>query len=152
MIVLLVLLIAFGIAMVVLKTVTKVWNPFLSGCIAMCVMLCFTAAGHFVYPAGMEMMIPPFVPFKRELVYLTGLLEIAGGVGLLFQPYRKWSAILLIIFFILVLPANIYAALHHIDYQKATTGGKGPEYLWVRVPVQLVLIAWVWFFGLKNNK
>src|SRR5688500_7002176 len=107
MMVLLILLAAFVIALAALKAVTKVWNPYLSGCIAMCIMLCFTAMGHFVYPAGMEMMMPPFIPLKRELVYFTGLLEIAGGVGLLFQRYRRWAAILLIVFFILVLPVNI---------------------------------------------
>ncbi len=152
MIVLLVLLTAFGIALLALKAITKVWNPWLSGCIAMCVMLCFTAMGHFVYLEGMQMMLPEAVPFKRELIILTGLLEIAGGIGLLFQRYRRWAAILLIIFFVLVLPANIYAALHHIDYQNATTGGKGPGYLWLRVPLQLVLIGWVWFFGLRANR
>ncbi|WP_119080161.1 DoxX family protein [Chitinophaga alhagiae] len=152
MIVLLVLLVTFGIALVALKLITRVWNPYLSGCIAMCAMLCFAALGHFLYPAGMEMMMPSFIPFKKGLVFITGLLEIAGGIGLLFQHYRRTAALLLIIFFILVLPANIYAALHHINYQTATTGGPGPEYLWLRVPMQLVFIAWVWFFGWRRGR
>jgi uncharacterized membrane protein len=152
MMVLLVLLAAFGIALVVLKLITKVWNPYQSGCIAMCAMLCFTALGHFLYADGMAMMLPAAVPLKKELVWLTGLLEIAGGIGLLFQRYRRTAAMLLIVFFILVLPANIYAALHHIDYQTATATGKGPAYLWVRIPMQLVFIAWVWFFGLRVGR
>jgi uncharacterized membrane protein len=44
-----------------------------------------------------------------------------------------------------MLPANVYAALHHIDYEKATTGGKGPGSLWFRVPLQFFFIAWVYF-------
>jgi uncharacterized membrane protein len=57
---------------------------------------------------------------------------------------------LLILFFILILPANIYAAVRHIDYQKATTEGNGLHYLWFRVPLQLLFIAWAYFFAVKG--
>ncbi|WP_331145734.1 hypothetical protein [Hymenobacter sp.] len=50
-------------------------------------------------------------------------------------------------FFVLILPANIHAALHHINYQKGTTDGPGPRYLWFRIPLQLLFIAWTWYFS-----
>ncbi|MHA4740180.1 DoxX family protein [Dyadobacter sp. MSC1_007] len=121
----------------------------LSGNIAMCIMLFFTALGHFKFPEGMKMMIPPFIPFKKAMVFITGLMEIAAGIALLFPATRYMAGVFLILFFVMLLPANIYAAIHHIDYQKGTYDGKGLSYLWFRVPMQLFLIAWVWYFAIE---
>lgn len=121
----------------------------LSGNIAMCAMLQFTALGHFKFPEGMTMMIPSFVPFKKALVLITGLMEIAAGVALLFPVTRYAAGVFLILFFIVLLPANIYAAIRHLDYQKGTYDGKGPAYLWFRIPMQIFLIAWVWYFAVQ---
>lgn len=121
----------------------------LSGNIALCAMLQFTALGHFKFPEEMAMMIPPFVPFKKVMVLLTGLMEIAAGIALLFPTTRYATGIFLILFFIALLPANIYAATHRLDYQKGTYDGKGPAYLWFRIPMQLFLIAWVWYFAVQ---
>lgn len=145
-----VLLVAFAVSLLIIKAVTRKWNFPLSGRIAMCAMLFFTALGHAMFPTGMAMMIPPFIPFRLELVYFTGLLEVAGGIGLLLPKFRRISAILLITFFVLITPANIYAAMHHIDLQKASYDGDGPAYLWFRLPLQLFFIAWVWYFGLRK--
>jgi uncharacterized membrane protein len=145
-----VLLAAFAASLLIIKAVTRKWNFPLSGRIAMCAMLFFTALGHVMFPTGMAMMIPPFIPFRLELVYFTGLLEVAGGIGLLLPKFRRISAILLITFFVLITPANIYAAMHHIDLQKASYDGNGPAYLWFRLPLQLFFIAWVWYFGLRK--
>lgn len=121
----------------------------LSGNVAMCAMLQFTALGHFKFPEGMRKMIPPFVPFKKAMVLITGLMEIAAGILLLFPATRYAAGIFLICFFIALLPANIYAANRHLDYQKGTYDGKGPAYLWFRIPMQAFLIAWVWYFAVQ---
>ncbi|WP_353719674.1 hypothetical protein [Dyadobacter sp. 676] len=123
----------------------------LSGNIAMCIMLQFTALGHFKFPQGIRMMIPPFVPFKKATVFITGLLEIAAGIALLFPAMRHPAGVFLVLFFIALLPANVYAAMHRLDYQKATYDGKGPAYLWFRIPMQLFLIAWVWYFSIRQG-
>ena len=146
MAVLIVLFISFLASSGILKMITSEWNFILSGNIAMCIMLFFTALGHFKFPKGMAMMIPKIIPYKTELVYLTGFVEIAAGAGLLFPQFRYFTGVFLVAFFILILPANIYAAIHNLDYQKGTFDGKGPTYLWFRIPMQLFLIAWVWFF------
>jgi len=121
----------------------------LAGRVALSFMLLFTAIGHFVFTKGMTMMIPPFLPFRTGLVYLTGLMEIVAAIILHFSAYTVITGWFLIAFFILLLPANIYAAINRIDYEKATTAGKGLGYLWFRVPFQLVLIGWTWFFLIR---
>ncbi|WP_276501444.1 DoxX family protein [Terrimonas pollutisoli] len=142
---LIVLLVVFIIAVVVLKLTTGNYQFSLSARIAMCVMLCFTAIAHFVFTKGMTMMIPDFIPYRKELVYFTGILEIVLGIGLLTPSFRVVAAWLLIGFFILMLPANINAAIHKIDYQKGTIGGPGLTYLWFRVPLQVLFICWTYF-------
>ena len=119
--------------------------------IAMAVMLVFTSIGHFMYTKGMSMMLPSFIPFKTEFVYATGFIELLAAIGLMIPSIRKPVAWLLIIFLILVLPANIYAAIHGIDYQEGSNNGPGLAYLWFRVPLQLLFIFWVYFFAIRRN-
>ena len=64
----------------------------------MSIMLFFTAMAHFAFNKGMAMMLPPFIPFKKVIVYITGLIEILAGVGLLIKPYRHITSVLLVIF------------------------------------------------------
>ena len=147
---LVVLALSFLLSLVIIKLITAQWNFILAGNIAMCIMLCFTAVGHFAFTKGMVMMMPQFIPFKKELVYITGIIEVFAGMSLLFPQLRYAASIFLVIFFILLLPANINAAIRHIDYEKADFTGSGHNYLWFRVPLQILLIAWVWYFGIKR--
>jgi uncharacterized membrane protein len=64
---------------------------------------------------------------------------------------RYVTSVLLIIFFICILPANINAAIKKIDYEKGTYDGKGINYLWFRVPLQVFFILWVWYFGIYKS-
>jgi uncharacterized membrane protein len=59
---------------------------------------------------------------------------------------------MLIVFFLSILPANVNAAIKRIDYQKGTSTGKGVQYLWFRVPLQLFFIGWVYYFGIYLNR
>jgi uncharacterized membrane protein len=141
---LLVLLISFGFAMVVMKIFTQYDDVALAARIAMSVMLLFTAGGHFAFPRGMKMMLPDYIPVRLGLVYITGVIEIMAAIGLQIGSIRNLTGILLIIFFLLILPANIYAAVKHIDYQKGGKTGNGPLYLWFRIPLQILFIIWTW--------
>lgn len=98
----------------------------------------------------MTMMIPSGIPLKTEIVYLTGVLEILLGIGLIIPGFKVYSAWVLIIFFIVLLPANINAAVKHIDYQKGTFDGNGLAYLWFRVPLQIVFIFWTYLSAIKS--
>ncbi|MCF0055590.1 hypothetical protein [Dyadobacter sp. CY356] len=151
MIVLLVLLISFALSCGLFEIISGDPNLLFSGNIALCIMLLFTAIGHFKFPEGMAKMIPSFIPLKKELVFITGILEILAGLALLLPQLRFSSGVFLILFLIAILPANIYAAIHHLDYQKGTFDGNGLKYLWFRIPMQLFLIGWVWFFAILNT-
>lgn len=145
-----VLMAAFALTALGFKLIQKRWNPKAAGRIAMSCMLLFTASGHFIFAEGMSMMLPDFFPLKKAVILMTGFLEIALAVGLLFTKTRRISSLLLIAFFICILPANIYAALNHLDLEKGTFTGPGPGYLWIRIPLQLLFISWVYYFGLKG--
>jgi uncharacterized membrane protein len=138
---LILLLIAFGIA--------AIFTTFaFAGNIAMCLMLFFTALGHFKFHRGMVKMLPARLPLKSLVVYASGVAEILLGVGLLFPAIRPVAAVVLIVFLLLVLPANINAARKHINYETGQDDGPGLKYLWFRVPMQGFLIGWVVYFGL----
>ncbi len=122
-----------------------------AGRMGLSAMLVFTAMGHFYFPQGMSMMIPDMIPYKLPLVYITSILEILFAIGIQIKRYRKISAWLLMIFLVVILPANIYAAYHNIDFQLANHGGPGPEYLWFRIPLQIVFILWTYFSCLKPS-
>jgi uncharacterized membrane protein len=146
---LLVLLAAFVISLMAIKISINKYDVAFAAVIAMSVMLLFTSMAHFAFTKGMAMMIPNFIPFKKELVYLTGIIEIAAATGLLIPHFRILTAWWLILFFVVLLPANINAAIRHIDYQKGTFTGAGTNYLWFRVPLQILFILWVYFAAIR---
>ncbi|MFT3823821.1 MAG: hypothetical protein QM731_07865 [Chitinophagaceae bacterium] len=139
-----VLAVSFLLSLLAIKWLQNRYNWQLAGAIAMGIMLLFTSLGHFMFAKGMSMMLPPFIPFKTALVYLTGIIEIAAAIGLFIPSTRPVTGWLLIIFFILILPANIYGAIKHIDFEKAALNGNGPSYLWFRIPLQVLFILWTY--------
>ena len=158
------LIVLFGIFILVLlfiKIFNRKYNNYfgthstyhLAGRIALSSMLIFTAIGHFIYTEGMAMMLPHFLPEKKVLVYGSGLLEIAFAIGLLIPRTRRFTGWLLILFFICVLPLNINAAMHKINYQTARFDGPGMDYIWFfRLPVQILFILWVYISAIKDEK
>lgn len=101
----------------------------------------FIAAGanHFVSPATYLRIMPPYLPMPLELVYLSGLFEIVGGVGLLFAITRRAAAWGLIVLLIAVFPANVYMWQIANEFPNIPTWA-----LLLRLPLQLLLMAWVW--------
>lgn len=146
-----VLLIVFVITLLTLRIVKGTYNLAQSGVVAMSLMLIFTAVGHFAFTKGMSMMIPKFIPFKTSLVYLTGVFEILIAIGLLIPKFRNVSAWVLMVFLILMLPANIYASIHNVNIQKGTLDGNGLTYLWFRIPLQFLFIAWIYYSVIRAD-
>jgi len=145
---LVVLLFSFIIAFFITHWIQGGWDYIFPGNLAMAIMLLFTALGHFKFSEGMSMMVPEFIPAKKQLIYLTGFMEVAFAIGLCIPDARRLAADLLILFFLLVLPANINAAQKSVDYQNATYQGRGVGYLWLRIPMQVFFILWVAYFGM----
>lgn len=148
---LIVLLTTFTVALFVLKLVQGKYNIAFSARIAMSIMLLFTALGHFLYTDGMTMMIPDFIPLKRELIYFTAVVEILAAVGLHISQLRPITAWFLILFFILMLPANMKSSIEQLNYQSGTYDGKGLTYLWFRIPLQVLFIIWVYISSIKHK-
>lgn len=146
---LIVLIVASTISLLLLKIIYGKFDFSLSARIGISVMLLFTALGHFLFPDGMALMIPDFIPFKKETIYLTAIIEIIGAIGLHVPQLRVLTAWLLILFFILIFPANIKAAIDHLDYQTGTYNGHGLIYLWFRIPLQILFILWIYLSSLK---
>ena len=136
--------IVFCIALFVLRIIHKRYLVALSARIAMSAMLVATAIAHFVFTKGMAMMLPEVVPARTALVYFTGIIEAMAAIGLLVPKFQKLTGWLLICFFVLLLPANIYATLIHVNIKTGALDGSGPSYLWYRIPLQLVFIGWVY--------
>lgn len=82
-----------------------------------------------------------YLPLHCELVYLSGSLEVAGGLGLLGQRTRRISGLGLVLLLVAVWPANVQMLL---DARAARKPPWWVALLWARLPVQLLLIAWVW--------
>ena len=109
--------------------------------------LFFTIAGlnHFRDPAFYEAIIPPSIPWHHALVVISGIAEIAGGVGVALPLTRRLAGVGLIALLVMVFPANVFMALGG-----AQAGVKvAPVLLWARLPLQGVFIAWVWLVTVR---
>ena len=100
----------------------------------------FSGSLHFLHTAPYVKIMPPYIPHPLAMVYISGLAEIAGGVGLLIRPLRRAAAWGLIALLVAVMPANIYMAVDHIQ----VTATPIPDWLlYARLPLQLLLIWWL---------
>ncbi|MFE5624891.1 hypothetical protein ACFQ8S_22780 [Streptomyces virginiae] len=108
------------------------------------VMLVFTASAHFLPSAlgpipghhDLVAMVPPFVPLPRLAVYATGVLELLGAAGLVREATRPVAGLGLAALFVVMLPANIHAAVEHIPFN-----GEPATPLWFRIPEQAIFIG-----------
>jgi uncharacterized membrane protein len=102
---------------------------------------------HWVTPDPFVKIVPSFLPYPLALVYISGVFEILGGVGLLVPPVSQAAAWGLIALFIAVFPANINMAVNRIQMD----GIPDSDLLrWGRLPLQAVLIAWAWWYTKKS--
>jgi uncharacterized membrane protein len=107
------------------------------------VMFCFTAMAHFnSMRHDLVNMVPPWVPQPELVMYLTGVCEIAGALGLLFPKTRRVAAVALILFLIAVFPANMHAASEGVLLR-----GQPATPLVPRLLVQLLFIGLTWWSG-----
>jgi len=101
----------------------------------------FIAAGinHFLNSAFYVAIMPPYLPWHLELVYISGVAESGLGLLLLFKQWSRIAGWGLIALLVAVFPANIHMALHTNLYPHIP-----PAILWWRLPLQGVLIAWAY--------
>lgn len=106
------------------------------------VALIFVAAGvnHFISPAFYYKMMPEGLPYPLYLVYISGGFEIVFGIGFCFRQYQQFFAYGIIALLLAVYPANIFMAQNHELWPNIPLW-----FHWVRLPLQFVLIALVWW-------
>ena len=102
----------------------------------------FGGVNHFLNPAFYVAIMPPYFPAHLELVYLTGILEIAGGVGVLLPATRKLAAWGLVGLLLAFMPVHI-----HMIANSEIFVAQGVPYwaLWARLPIQVLFLVWVWW-------
>ena len=91
---------------------------------------------HFTDPYWFLQIVPPYLPYKIELVYISGLLEIILGFMLLVPKTRFYAGWGLIVLLIAVYPANIYLAQTNGTAMNIT-----PLVAWGRLPFQFIFIG-----------
>ena len=108
---------------------------------ALAVMFVFTGTAHFNrMKFDLVKMVPSFVPQPMAVIYLTGLLEWLGAIGLLLPGLAHWAALGLILMLVAMFPANVKAGLQAISLR-----GKPATPLWLRTPMQLFFIGLLWW-------
>lgn len=103
---------------------------------------------HFIIPAAFAQIVPPILPYPVALAYLSGVAEIAFGVGLLFERTRRIAAWGIIALLIAIFPANIYMAVTDVTVTGVfgRTIDPSPAVRWGRLPLQGVLVLWAWWY------
>jgi len=102
---------------------------------------------HFVVPELYVQIVPPIFPAALALVYLSGLWEVAVGIGLLIPRTRRYAAWATVALLVAIFPANVYMATSGVVIE-GLPGGGDPSALvrWGRLPLQGVLIVWaLWY-------
>ena len=108
---------------------------------ALAVMFIFTATAHFNrMKHDLAEMIPSYFPRPLLIVYITGVLELLGAVGLVQPGFRRLAGICLIALLVGMFIANVNAAQRGV-----TLRGKPPTPLWLRAPMQILFIALLWW-------
>ncbi|MEF8902157.1 MAG: MauE/DoxX family redox-associated membrane protein [Halovenus sp.] len=102
---------------------------------------------HFVVPELYVQIVPPVFPATLALVYLSGLAEVAVGIGLVIPRTRRYAAWATVALLVAIFPANIYMATHGVVVEGLPGGGDPSDLVrWGRLPLQglLVLLA-LWY-------
>lgn len=100
---------------------------------------------HFINPEFYLRIMPPYFPMPAFWVYLTGVLEIAVGILIWVPKTRKYASLFTVAMLIAFLPVHIFMVTNAEQF-----ADMGPKIaLWIRFPIQGVLILWAWWLGRK---
>lgn len=113
----------------------------LRGVLAVCIIV--VGITHFLVPDQYVKIVPSLLPYPYPIVYISGVFEILGGVGLLVPAVSQAAAFGLVLLFIAVYPANINMAVNHIHVDRIPDSNLLQA---IRLPFQFVLIAWAWWY------
>lgn len=108
-----------------------------------------SGVSHFVVSDAFERIVPAWVPMPRQMVYVSGIAEIAGAIGLLLPSLRTYAGLGLIALLVAVFPANI----NMLQQARASdASGAYQLILWMRLPLQPLLIWLVWKAAVRPER
>jgi len=98
---------------------------------------------HFLSADAYIAIMPDYLPWHSQLVFLSGLVEVGLGIAVLIPATRVAAAWGIIVLLIAIFPANLYVAMNDLPY----VGDEPSTVLnWLRLPLQLVLIGWAYWY------
>ena len=110
------------------------------------ILFVFAGVNHFRSMDFYVAMMPPYLPWHRELVMLSGIAEMGLGALLLISRWSALAAWGIIALLMAIFPANIQMALHPEAFPWAS-----PIVLWLRLPLQVVLMGWAYWYTRPDN-
>lgn len=139
----------FGLIAANRLTGRMIFAPSAAGRLSLALLLFLTASAHFTQTSDMARLLPEAIPSPLLLIQISGIIEIIAGLALLLPRTQRMAGWFLVVFFILVFPANVYGAIQRVNF-----GGHelGPIYLLARAPLQLLLIWWAWHFAARKPR
>ena len=109
----------------------------------------YVGSRHFIEPEWFVQIMPPFLPYPFQLVYLSGFFEILFGVMLLFNRTRVIACFLIILLLVAVYPANIYLAFNEAPQRALEISPFMAS--WVRLPIQFIFIGLAYWHSKNIN-
>ncbi|MBA3296542.1 MAG: DoxX family protein [Acidobacteria bacterium] len=119
-----------------------------AGVVILASIFIFGGGVHLIRPEIYRPVMPGWLPAHDALIFVSGVAEILGGVGLLARRTRRAAAIGLILLLVAVFPANIEMLR---VYQARGVSWWAEALLWFRLPLQAVLIWWTWTVKGRRN-
>ena len=105
-------------------------------------------ANHFISPGTYLPLMPDYLPWHLPLIYLSGVAEIIGGIGICFSAWRRLAGWWLIAVLVAIFPSNIHMLMNDVPL-----GGVAvPIWVyWIRLPLQGFLIAWIYWACVRGT-
>ena len=105
------------------------------------ILFALAGANHFAHTDFYVGIMPPYLPWHTALVYASGVAEVMLGILLLSRRFERVAAWGMIALIVAVTPANVHMAMHADLYPQYSSTA-----LWLRLPLQVVLIAWAYWY------
>jgi len=101
--------------------------------------LCCAGVAHLTIPEQLIKITPSWVPYAPQVIFLTGVFELAVSIALVTRPFRHWAGIAMAVYAVCVWPANFKHAIDGVDLPYISDGG---IYHSLRLMLQPLIVWW----------
>ncbi|MFC5281984.1 hypothetical protein [Pedobacter alpinus] len=122
----------------------------LSGRLAMCAMLLFSAITSYVYQEGIFLTYPDYINnvWKQKLILVNADLKIALAAGFILKDTAQITTFFLIVYFVATLPTEIKTCNDKVSVKRANHTGHGNWLFLIKIPALIFFVLWAYYFGL----